>query len=53
MVGEEVAYDLVRTVQEVTVGEGRGGGVGWEILGWGEVYGDGDGDGDGVKAGGH
>lgn len=33
VVGERIAYDMVKAVQEVTEGEGRGkGGVGWEML---------------------
>lgn len=32
VVSEKIAYELVKEVQEVTVGEGRNGGVGWEML---------------------
>jgi glutamate--cysteine ligase catalytic subunit len=32
VVGQEIAYDLVKKVQEVTEGEGRNRGPGWEML---------------------
>ncbi|KAL4966000.1 glutamate--cysteine ligase [Aspergillus stella-maris] len=31
-VSEEITYDLVKAVDEMSVGEGRGGSVGWEML---------------------
>jgi len=32
VVDESITYDLVKAVEEVTVGEGKNGGVGWEML---------------------